>query len=87
MLNHPALLVAVATQRHKELVEEASAFRLAAALRRPRRQHWPDDSSPAGQATKGRHRDYRDLDQQKSRSEMSDRIARLDSCEVAGQVR
>jgi hypothetical protein len=91
MLNHPALFAAIATQHHKELIEEASAYRLVAALRKSRREsrvRWPDDPSPSDHRTGGRHRDIRRIDEKIKREEnLSQPLARLDSCEVAGQVR
>jgi hypothetical protein len=41
MFTHPDLMSIVAKQHLKELAEEASKHRLAAELRRGRRQRWP----------------------------------------------
>jgi hypothetical protein len=45
MFYHHALLAQMAHEHIEELVEEASRYRLASALRRGRRQLWPDDSA------------------------------------------
>ena len=42
MYSHPELLTSMARQHTQELVEQASRHRLATALRRGRRQLWPD---------------------------------------------
>jgi hypothetical protein len=46
MFNHPDLMLLMAREHNRELVEQASRHRLARALRRGTRQLWPD-SQPA----------------------------------------
>jgi len=42
MINHPNLYAEAARQHAQGLIDEASRHRLARALRRRARQHWPD---------------------------------------------
>jgi hypothetical protein len=42
MFNHPDLMLLMAREHNKELIEHASRHRLASALRRGARQLWPD---------------------------------------------
>jgi hypothetical protein len=48
MMYHPALLSQIAHEHIDALVEEASRHRLASALRRGRRQLWPDSNRSIG---------------------------------------
>ena len=48
MMYHPTLLSQIAHERVEALVEEASRHRLASALRRGRRQLWPDSNRSMG---------------------------------------
>jgi hypothetical protein len=50
-MTHPSVLSDLAAQHVNELVHEANTHRLAAALRRSRRQRWPDDHLPAERGT------------------------------------
>lgn len=60
MYGSPELLSRLAHEHTVELIEEASRHRLATALRRGRRQLWPDSQEPrsrdhaAGHVTRGR---------------------------------
>ena len=42
MLTHPDLMASAARQHTESLIEDATKHRLARALRRRPRQHWPD---------------------------------------------
>jgi hypothetical protein len=53
MMVHEDLVAASARYRIDELIEEASRYRLAAALRRGRRQLWPGSLSPKSQRSAG----------------------------------
>ena len=71
MFTNTDLLVAAAKQHVDELLEEASRHRLAASLRRGRRQLWPE-SRPTATAT---------VPPTKSRPELVGAASRLAPCE------
>ena len=71
MLSYPELTAVVAKQHADELREEASRYRLAAALRRGRRQLWPD-SLPRQTVA----------DRAAERGNTVAPVSRLDVCEV-----
>jgi hypothetical protein len=74
MLSYPELTAIVAKQHSNELIEEASRYRLAAALRRGRRQLWPDSPVPSSMAHAP--------DRSSARGNTVAPVSRLDSCEV-----
>jgi hypothetical protein len=79
MFTHPEVLATMAKQHIDELVNEAARNRLATALRRSRRQRWPDSQYPVRTADS----------QPASTPEMSAPAGTLALCEVrpAGAAR
>ncbi len=71
MFTHTDLLVSAAKQHVDDLIEEASRHRLAASLRRGRRQLWPESKAKAKAA----------VPPTKSQPELVGAASRLAPCE------